>query len=232
MSDKTGSPWYRRATDSWYVWHSGRQVRLAEGKKNKAEAYARFAELIGDSPPTPQPNEPSIRDLVEAYRAYAVDRIKPSTYKAYNCVLGPFLAELGELPAGKLQPSELERWARKRRWSPTTQRYALTVTAGVFRWATRVGLIAENPVRVVTRPPGRSRGAEILIDPALHERMLAVSSPEFRDFLTVLRATGARPGEVARVEAKDIFWEARCWILSEHKPARNPATSGFFTISK
>jgi hypothetical protein len=50
---KAGRPWYRKGKDAWYVWHDGRQVHLARGKENKAEVFARFAELLaGPNPET------------------------------------------------------------------------------------------------------------------------------------------------------------------------------------
>ena len=50
-TSKTGRPWYRKGRDSWHVWHEGRLVFLAKGRANRAEAFARFAELIAG--PTP-----------------------------------------------------------------------------------------------------------------------------------------------------------------------------------
>ena len=46
-------------------------------------------------------------------------------------------------------------------------------------------------------------------------------SPEFRDFIEAVHATGARPGEIARLEAGHIIWDAACAVLQEHKTARN-----------
>lgn len=46
-------PWYRADRDCWYVQHNGKQVWLAKGKKNKAEAQAAFHKLMlleGDGP--------------------------------------------------------------------------------------------------------------------------------------------------------------------------------------
>jgi hypothetical protein len=45
---KTGRRWYRKGNDAWYVWHAGKQVLLAKERANKAEAFARFAELLAD----------------------------------------------------------------------------------------------------------------------------------------------------------------------------------------
>lgn len=219
MSKKLGRPWYRKATNAWYVWHDGRQVRLAEGRKNKSEAHARFAALLAAPPADSVRPTVTVNALVEAYRAHVRERIKASTYTSYNCILVRLVDGFGDRAAASLTSDDLERWARRQAWSQTTQRYGLTVAAGVYRWAARTGLIESNPVAVLNRPPGRSRGADVLIDDVLHERILGVSSPEFADFITVVRATGARPGEVARLEARHISWEAKCWTLAEHKTA-------------
>jgi integrase len=214
---KTGRPWYRRAKDSWYVWHEGQQVFLAKGKENKAAAFARFAEILGAEPVHASPAVATVGELVERYKVHLKDRIKPTTLASYDSVLKPLVDELGNRPAGDMAAADLETWARRQSWSPTTQRFALTVAGGAFRWAERSGLLPANPIRELHKPPGRSRGSEILIDKSLHEELLGVVSPEFRDFLETVHATGARPGEIARIEARNIVWEAGCAVLLEHK---------------
>ena len=223
---KSGSPWYRSSHDAWYVWHGGRQVALAKGKENKGEAFARFAELLGAviRPPQP-PKSPTIRVVVTAFLSSVRATIKPTTLSSYDCILQAFLKRFGEQDAALLQAEEVETWAKSRPWSQTTRRYALTVIGGVCRWAVREGYLADNPLRTLRRPAGRSRGAEILIAPELHERLLNVVSPQFRDFLQAVHGTGSRPGEVARVEAKDVIWDASCWVLAEHKTARKTGRS-------
>lgn len=217
---KTGRPWYRKGNDSWYVWHEGRQVQLARGRANKAEAYSRFAELL--TGPGPQPREArfTVADLVSEFERSAAGRVKPGTLTAYRCVLKPFVTAFGERLAAEPDSRQVERWADRDRWSSATRRYALMVVCTAYSWAEKAGRIASNPLGDVRKPPARSRGAEVLIDRELHDRLLNVVSPEFRDFLQAVRATGARPGEVARVEAKDVLWEAGCWVLTEHKTAR------------
>ena len=218
---KTGMPWYRSSHDAWYVWHGGRQIPLAKGKENKGEAFARFAEVLGAATRPPQPPKSlSTRAVVTAFLSSVRATIKPTTLSAYDCILQAFLKRFGEQDAALLQAEDVETWAKSRPWSQTTRRYALTVIGGVFRWAVREGCLADNPFRTLRRPAGRSRGAEILIAPELHERLLNVVSSQFRDFLEAVHGTGARPGEVTRVEAKDIVWDAACWMLAKHKTAR------------
>jgi integrase len=218
---KTGTPWYRSSHDAWYVWHEGRQVPLAKGKEGKAEAYARFAELLGAAPrASPLPSTQSVRELVAAFLDAANRTVKPTTREAYRCVLQDFLRQFGEQEVLSVGAEAVEAWAGQRPWSQTTQRYALTVLGSAYRWAAREGRIPHNPLRTLRRPAGRSRGSSILIGDDLHARLLKVVSPEFRDFLQAVRDTGARPGEVAKVEAKHVVWDAACWVLGEHKTAR------------
>jgi len=223
---KTGMPWYRSTHDAWYVWHGGRQISLVKGKENKGEAFARFAELLGAVTRPPQQSKSvTTRAVVTAFLSNVRATIKPTTLSAYDCILQAFLKKFGEQDAVLLQTEEVETWAKSRPWSQTTRRYALTVIGGVIRWAVREAYLADNPLRTLRRPSGRSRGAEILIAPELHARLLAVVSEEFRDFLQAVHGTGARPGEVARVEAKDVIWDASCWVLVEHKTARRTGQS-------
>lgn len=216
---KTGRPWYRRGTDSWYVWHEGRQVQLAKGKKNKSEAFARFAELLSVPPPQPSESRFTVADLVNRFEQSAAERVKSGTLTAYRCILKPFAAAFGNLLPVALTPPQVTEWANRNGWSSTTRRYALMVVCTAYSWAEKAGQVVPNPLRGMKKPPAKSRGAEVLIDGALHGRIIEVASPEFGDFLKAVRATGARPGEVARVEAKDVLWEAGCWVLTEHKTA-------------
>lgn len=218
----SGQPWFRKASNAWYVCHQGKQVRLALGKANKAEAHARFAELLGH-PTTPNPAVPlapplTLSDLIQAFRTHIEPRVKSSTLETYQWVLEHLLAWGGSRQASTLQASDLEAWARQPTWSPSMQRFALTLALSVFHRADRKGLLP-NPIRDLQRPQARSRGASILINPELHQRLLSVVSSQFGEFLTMLRETGARPGEVARFEAQFLHWDSACCVLQEHKTA-------------
>jgi hypothetical protein len=204
---KTGRPWYRRQTDSWYVWLNGKQVMLATGRKNKAAAHARFAELLGEPPAGTGRAAPTVGELVEAYKSHVKDRIKATTLVSYAVVLASLKHHLGPRPAESVVAGDLEGWARRQGWAAATQRFALTVAGGAFRWAGEAGLLPAEQVGKLSKPPARSRGTEVLIDPALHERLLSVGSPEFRRFIEAVHATGARPGEIARLEAANVVWD-------------------------
>ncbi|AMV26273.1 site-specific tyrosine recombinase XerC [Gemmata sp. SH-PL17] len=217
---KTGSPWYRKGKDSWYVWHDGKQVFLARGKSNKSEAFARFSELLNDPNSVKQGARFTVADLVTEFEKSAAERVTPGTLTAYRSILKPFTTTFGTRDPAELTPPQVIDWASRGKWSSATRRYALMVVCTVYSWAEKLGRVLPNPLKGMKKPPAKSRGAEVLIDIELHARILEVVSPAFRLFLQAVRETGARPGEVARVEAKDVSWDAGCWVLTEHKTAR------------
>lgn len=217
---KTGTPWYRSSHNAWYVWHGGKQHPLAKGKENKAEAYSAFAKLLGSAAQTTAPApDLSVAVLVSEYRVDLKKRVRHSTFVAYGCILDPFVKQFPIVDVRALKPDDLLAWVNGKKWSQTTRRYALTVVGSVIRWGIRTKRLKENPLTDLKRPSGKSRGAEILIGSELHERLLGVVSPEFGRFVTAVRESGARPGEVARLTAGDIVWGASCGILSDHKTA-------------
>ena len=219
----TTVPWFRTSHNGWYVCYKGKQVLLATGRKNKHEAFTKLAELLTTTPeqsttatPTTLP-ELTVGDLVGEYRVGLKERVSEGTFKAYGCILNPFCKRFPSTPVRELKTEDVQLWANSKKWSQTTRRYALTVIGSVIRWGIRTKRLTENPLHDLKRPAGRSRGAEILVGSALHERLLNAVSPEFKRFLLAVRGTGARAGEVARIEATNVIWEASCWILSEHK---------------
>jgi integrase len=84
-------------------------------------------------------------------------------------------------------------------------------------------MLPANPLAYLPMPPRTSRGDWAIIGPANHAKLLAAAPPRFRDFLTLLHATGARPGEVARLTAHAIDWDAATATIREHKTADRTA---------
>ena len=57
---REAKPWYRKSNDAWYVEVGGKQVRLAKGKANRAEAVSQFHLLMAGIKPV-QVRNPSRR---------------------------------------------------------------------------------------------------------------------------------------------------------------------------
>lgn len=69
----------------------------------------------------------------------------------------------------------------------------------------------------MSKPKSRSRGEEAVITAELHTQLLAAATPQLRLVLTLLHATGARPGEVCGFTAENFDAAAGVVKLAEHK---------------
>ena len=104
-------------------------------------------------------------------------------------------------------------------WGQSTQNAALTRTVAMFRWAVEEERLTLNPLQSLRKPPQRSRGAEAVITPDEHARLMEAATPALRDVLFALRVSGCRPSEATSVTAADFHGEQAVWILHSHKTA-------------
>lgn len=236
MARTSEGPWYRAAKDRWFVWHDGRQVNLrVAGEANRADAIRAWHRLMGGDLPAkpvrsakpgakpehqPSPGKQAattVRELADLFLADARTRLKDRTVGQYAADLDLLTAKLGSKPAASVGPADLSRWLAGMTCGPTTKGIRLRSASACFGWAERMDMIAANPVRKVARPKERSRGAESVIAPEDHARLLAKASPTFRLVLRVLHGTGCRPGEASRITAENFDPDTGVIRLEEHK---------------
>jgi integrase len=158
-----------------------------------------------------------VRGLVKAYLDDCQGRVKPRTLDWLRGFLGPFGRKHGDLPAAALTPPAVEKDSRQPTWSPSTRHSFVGAVVSACRWAVRARLLIRNPLDGVRRPPKESRGESALLGPGDLTRLRAAATPQFRLYLDVLHATGARPGEVAAISADAFDPAAGVVRLGEHK---------------
>jgi integrase len=215
-------PWYRESKGTWYATIGGKKTSLGvRGAGNRKAAEEAWHDLCANGKPkvddTPEPM--TVAEVVAGFLADADGRVKPKTLRWYRDFLEPFSQRHGAAKADDLTPTLVESYARKPNWSSSTRHDFLGALAGVFRWAERGRLITRSPLLGLRRPPKTSRGSSSLLTADEHARLLEVATPQFRLFLTVLYATGARPGEVAAITAENLDADAGLVRLAEHKTA-------------
>jgi integrase len=194
-------PWYRKDKRAWYVWFNGRQKRLAA---DKAEAY-RLWHLL-ESGPVAEAGAPTIQEAAAVWLAASRERCKASTVKQRERILGRLVKDRGDVRVGAFDAPAAVSWLRGTGWGGTLQ----WVAAGMLRMCLKVpGLRVPGPV---------PRGAESLVDPGTHAALLAAACAAYKPILRVLHATGCRPGELCRVEARHMGEGA--FTLQEHKAER------------
>lgn len=215
--------WYRKAKDTWYATVDGRKVSLGvKGKANRKAAQEAWHRLMAGAPaPKSEPRTSAVRvrDVVDAFLSDVGGRAKPRTVAVYRYLLGTFSAKWGDRAVAGLKPHEVEAFARKPSWSPSTRHDFLGALVTAFRWAVRAKLLDANPLADVHKPPKTSRGVNAVLTADQFAALSAASGPAFRVFLTGLWLTGCRPGELARLEAKDVDFRTGVAVLAEHKTA-------------
>ena len=220
---KTGRPWYRKQNGAWYVCFRGKQVLLAKGRAAKAEAHRAFAALL-DGPPAEDPGGTvatvaTLADVVNAYFADLAGRCAASSVVTIKSFLNPLVSTRGSSPASALDPSDVRAELVRRKLAPSTRANVLKGLSSAYRLATRTKVLAANPFADFACGAVESRGAGAVVPDDVHAKLLAVFSPREGDFFETLRATGARPSEVASATKDDLNAGGACLILKTHKTA-------------
>lgn len=209
-------PWYRKDRDCWYVWHNGQQVRLQRDKDAAFQLWHRIElgleEVVTEGP--------SVATIITAYLSNAQARLKPSTLLSKRKVLDRFKAEKGQEAAVALTPAVVLVWLDRQKWGQSLRWLACCIIKTCYRWAVTAKMLQETPLSGLKVKPPRSRGAEALVSSETHEQLLRAAPLALRRVLLALYATGCRPSEVCRVEARHFDATNGVWLLDEHKTDR------------
>ena len=159
-----------------------------------------------------------MKAVVEAFLADVKGRLKANTFATYKGLLEGFALVHGEAKVEGFTVAKAYAYANGK-GSSSHRHNLLGSMATAFKWALSVGLISENPLKNMKRPPKASRGAGASIGPDEIMKLLEASGPALKTLLTLLHETGAQPSELSRLTAEDVDFAASVAILREHKPA-------------
>lgn len=223
---RTARPWYRSANDTWYVCHRGQQIPLAKGKRSKREAETAFHRLMAEldvslaNDPAPATAAPSLLvvELLDQFLDWV--KLNLDCYERYRDVLQAFIAGCGRYTVAELKPIHVTTWlAKKPKWGPTTRNRNIGIIQRAFNWAIDQGILEQNPLRRLKKPPSERR--ERIVSAEERVKILAAASDDaFRDLLTALQETGARPGEIRKVTAANVNLDYGVWVLPKHKTVK------------
>jgi integrase len=193
------------------------EAGAVEARKKIIEemAAAVAAKLAPVAPPARAAR--TVADAVPAYLARKRGEISAGAHRAYSFALDThFKAAFGGRPVPTLVAEEIESWAGGFGWSRSYRHNTLGAVASFLKWA-------GHPL-ALKKPPKEGRGSEAVLTDEQFAAVLAAYDPrygggDFRELLRVLRETGARPQEVARLTAQAVDWGNRSATLREHKTA-------------
>jgi integrase len=159
-----------------------------------------------------------VAEVVDDYLARGLVGMNRETVRTRRRILTRFRKDHGCRAAASLTPGTVEAWVNgQATWGRSQRWLAGGIVHTMIRWAVRERGLSGDPLVGLSLPSPRSRGTEALVCPADHERLLAAAPEAIRDALSALHATGCRPGELVRVEARHFDPTAGAWVLGEHK---------------
>ncbi|MEZ6043090.1 MAG: tyrosine-type recombinase/integrase [Planctomycetaceae bacterium] len=191
-------PFYKKSHGAWYVNHHGRMIRLSQDKE---EAFKAYHELMASE--APASSNDSVATLMNSYLDWCKKNRSAQTYIWYKEFLSSFARSIGvRLRIGSLKPLHITQWTDTQEgWNDTTKHNAVRAVKRVFNWAVKEGRLRISPIQNVERPAPRRR--ESFLTSAQFELVRnCVREGGFRDYITFLFETGARPQEIRVIEAK------------------------------
>src|SRR6516162_5347517 len=181
-------PWYRAATNSWYVEIGGQQQLLGKHpshlpppRKRKRgdpppmpppeieQAYHRL--LAADPASLPKASDLKVCQVCDLFLDFSQKHHTEDTYRGYKDFLQDFCELYGTLLAKDLKPLHVTRWLDAHPGWNGSRRNAVVAVKRAFNWADAEGLLQPNPIKAVKKPPQRHR--DRILTPAEREEILS-----------------------------------------------------------
>ena len=125
------------------------------------------------------------------------------------------------MQADQLRPYHIEDWVNQFDFSVTSRRNYMRSAKRCYKWASRQGYIEKNTLEALEIPSAEAK--EVLITPDDYEVLKSyIRNRNLLDLVEVTWATGCRPQESLKVEARHVDMKHQRWIFykSESKGKR------------
>jgi integrase len=243
MPRRPKEPRYFPSRKGYFVQIGKVQHLLAKGDKNDPavieEAWNKFHALMHVNSSLVEGDRSTVYALTQKYLAWAGVYLKDSTQAIKKKFLMAFEEKWGTLRVCDLKRMHLTEWLTERsvpkfnarlgkmcRWGQSTRNIAIMTVQSMFNWAAEEGVISKNPLGKVKREAEVSRGLQCMVTDEQHmlmmERQTEVSRRDsYRNILTVLYHTGARPGEICHMEARHYNPQMRAWVIDSTEASGN-----------
>ena len=209
---------YFDSRNAYYTqWH-GKQTCLAAGPKDEPEgptykaAVLRFSQLMNSHSVGNAEDESAVSTVIVRYYHHLIRSGKDTSLKFIRKMLDSAIAAFGHLKMQELKPCHVNDWldkmrvsrpgkTRRKGWNDTSCVTAWGHLGGAINWAVSEQLITKNPVKAMKFAfKSKVRGESYILPTPLMEILIGTAGTEFGLVLRLLRATGARPGEIFHAE--------------------------------
>ncbi|WP_422929065.1 tyrosine-type recombinase/integrase [Singulisphaera sp. PoT] len=202
-------PFYRSQRNGYVVQLGKSQKLLAKGPQSpevEAEAYKVYHRLMASEGLATPTQDHIVQHAVDIFLDDVRQRVELVTFEFYKKKLQGLVMRYGRMKVSDLKPHHVLSWVKTRKWTKATMRGTVVAIKVCFAWLAKSGNIASNPLSDI-KPP-RANRRERTLTPDERERIASIANPQLLDYLNALSWTGCRPGEIMRLEAKHIDFEA------------------------
>lgn len=142
-------------------------------------------------------------EVLDEFLTWCEKHKAPLTFAWYRDRIQAFVRTVPGMTVSDLKPIHVERWVDAHPgWSASHQRGSKVAVQRAFRWAEKMGVVKENPIRHIDKPEQGKR--EKVITPQEYEALLARFTDSFGDLIRFAWNTGCRPQESVRIEARHV----------------------------
>jgi integrase len=202
-------PWFWKARGAWYVQLGGKQIRLAEDKREAEREFYRLMAAEGrlDSR---QVESMTVADACEAMLAN-VQHLRENSRRLYGVYLGAMAERFGSRPVDSLRPPEVIQWIASRRasgdrpYGESSRSLFFRYVKQLYRWCRDMGFIGIDPF-IRTPNPWRmgKRNAPMTDEDYARFQALDKVTPQLKEAVEFIWCTGIRPGELAILSARHL----------------------------
>jgi integrase len=225
-------PWYRASKKAWYLQVSRhQQLRLGKTKAEADAAYRRWLLEQGEGLPAPERQRLTVAEVAQEFLDHSQRSNDNRTYEFYRYFVAPFVERFGSAAAATFLPLAFTKWLDERKGWKGARRNAIIAVKRMFNWAVNdAGLLAENPLRCVKKPPKRRR--DRVLTPEERDYVYGlIRDEQFRQFVFAMLDTGCRPSEVMAVTARHVARDGTRWTFAEHKTDRQTGAARVVYLS-
>jgi integrase len=184
----------------------------------RAKDEVRRGLIVNGKRLNPTVTKPTVAGILERYRAAFADRAHH-----YAQALEPIAAVVAdECTAADIKKC-LALWMKRPRAGKSSTRHVLQLARHLFNWSIQEGLITRTPmatlqgVPLIKVPSSGHRSRRLEAGEA--EKILAAAGPYINDFFTAMIETACRPGELRRLQWRDVH-EDHIVVIAEKAKTR------------
>ena len=173
----------------------------------------------------PEMKDITFGELADRYFLDGVHDLRPQTISSYRSKatnhLLPYFSSVRVRKSCTVERIQgWVTWSRNRGTSDTSIRAAFTTLSALFSYGVRIGLLANNPCRMVKPPRCEQGGVETVLSP--HQVALVIKNTPKQDraMMMFLFMVGTRPNEAAEVRWRDISLSDRTVTISRTATAK------------